>query len=98
MNTIVHWKDLQINHTYYTKITGQTFGVDNPYSKITIEWIWNMPNNEAMVFARISDGTLRGYAVGGKFEDLLTFGPRNRFWKEYPSFLNTPNSHAACAA
>jgi hypothetical protein len=98
MDNMVRWNKLEINQTYYTKITGDTFGVDNPYIKVTIEWIWRLPNNEAMIFTRLVDGTIRGYAVGGKFENPLMMGPRNRFWKELP--VITPNSMAtaACAA
>jgi hypothetical protein len=96
MDTIVCWNNLQIHQTYYTKITGHTFGIDNPYTKITIEWIWTLPNNEAMIFTRLVDGTVRGYAVGGKFEDPFMLGPRNRFWKEIPIPYKTPLF--ACAA
>jgi hypothetical protein len=97
MDTIVCWNNLQINQTYYTKITGHTFGIDNPYTKITIEWIWTLPNNEAMIFTRMVDGTVRGYAVGGKFEDPF-IGPRNRFWKEIPCFIQDIQYTTACAA
>ena len=96
MDTMVHWTMLEINHTYYTKITGNTFGVDNPYIKVTIEWIWNLPNNEAMIFTRMADGTARGYAVGGKFENPLMMGVRNRFWKELP--VITPSLMVTTAA
>lgn len=96
MDTMVQWNTLEINQTYYTKITGNTFGVDNPYIKVTIESILNLPNNEAMIFTRMVDGTLRGYAVGGKFENPFMMGPRNRFWKELP--VITPSSMATTAA
>jgi hypothetical protein len=96
MDTMVHWNKLEINQTYYTRITGNTFGVYNPYKKVTIEWIWNLPNNEAMIFTRLVDGTVCGYAVGGKFEDPLMLGPRNRFWKELP--VSISSATAACAA
>jgi hypothetical protein len=75
---------------------GHTFGVENPYIKVTIEWIWNLPNNEAMIFTRMADGTARGYAVGGKFEGLI--GARNRFWKEHPSLIDYNMQHTLAAA
>ena len=96
MDTMVHWNKLEINQTYYTRITGNTFGVDNPYKKVIIEWIWNLPNNEAIIFTRLVDGTVCGYAVGGKFENPLMMGPRNRFWKELP--VITPMATTAAAA
>ena len=98
MDTMVHWNNLKINQSYYTKITGNTFGIDNPYIKVTIEWIWRLPNNEAMIFTRLLDGTVRGYAVGGKFENSIMMGPRNRFWKELPYYIPDIHTHTACAA
>ena len=96
MDNRVSWENLQVNQSYYTKITGNTFGLDNPYIKVTIESIWNLPNNEAMIFTRAVDGTVRGYAVGGKFEGAI--GPRNRFWTEVPTYIPDIHIQSACAA
>jgi hypothetical protein len=98
MDTMVHWNKLEINQTYYTKITGNTIGLDNPYTRIMIQQILHIPNDEAMIFTRLVDGTVRGYAVGGKFEDPLMYGPRNRFWTEVPTYIPDIHIHAACAA
>ena len=98
MSNMVPWKNIQLNETYYTKMTGNTFGLDNPYTKVIIEKINYLDDNEAMIFTRRIDGTIAVYAVGGKFEDPLMLGPRHRFWKENP--LVIPNSMAknTCAA
>ena len=74
----VFWKDLQVNQTYYIKMTGFTFGHANGYERIVITEIWNLDNDTAMILADKG----RGFAVGGMFEGDI--GPRNRFWTKIP--------------
>jgi len=90
----VFWKDLQVNQTYYTKMTGYTLGYDRGYRRIVIERIWNLANGEAMILADEN----RAFAVGGVFEGVL--GPRHRFWMEIPDeeFEDLSGSSAAAVA
>ena len=89
----VFWKDLQVNQTYYTKMTGFTFGHASGYEQIVITKIWNLGNDEAMILA--DEG--RGFAVGGMCEGVI--GPRNRFWTEIPDeeFEDLSGSSATAA-
>ena len=89
----VFWKDLQVNQTYYTKMTGFTFGHASGYEQIKITRIQNLGNDEAMIFADHG----HGFAVGGIFEGVI--GPRNRFWMEIPDeeFEDLSESSATAA-
>ena len=77
---IIHWKNLQINGIYYTKMLGPTFGINNDVIKIKITHIQTLPIGEAMIYA-VNEETQRvvGLAVGGIFE-TTELGPKHRFW------------------
>ena len=81
----ISWNNLLVGETYYTRMSGPTFGIPNDYKKIVIQRILYLPNNEAMIFTILQTGDIMGFAAGGKFENTL-LGPRNRFWNCIPTF------------
>ena len=87
---IVHWTNLQINHVYYTKMLGPTFGVNNDVKKVKITHIQTLPIGEAMIYV-VNEETqqILGFAVGGIFE-TNELGPNHQFWSN--------EEHSAAAA
>jgi len=78
----IHWTDLKVDHEYYTKMLGPTFGVNNSVKKIKIQGILILPNNEAMIYVSNENNNVLGFAVGGIFEET-ELGPKHRFWIEH---------------
>ena len=75
---LIHWNNLQINHEYYTKLSGPTFGINNTIRKIKITHIQNLPMGEAMIYG-VNETQVLGLAVGGIFE-TTELGPKHCFW------------------
>ena len=93
----ISWNNLLVGETYFTRMSGPTFGVPNDYKKIVIQRILYLPNNEAMIFTILENGHIIAFAVGGKFENT-PLGPRHRFWKYVPLFQEPIYTEITAAA
>ena len=82
---LIHWSNLQMNHEYYTKMSGPTFGTtEYTVRKIKITCIQNLPMGEAMIYG-VNQSQVLGLAVGGIFE-TTQLGPKHCFWINEDSY------------